>query len=177
MTVFEQWLIGVLKVNPKANFTTMLPRMRNSKDTLTDATGSAFAIPRGVKGGKREAAWTFIKGMTSTDAWTAGEQATAADNKAKNTPYHPTISGNIKADQTAWTTIYQPISAGYDATVKLFPEALKVARYRYSGPVAAQIHELMTASVNDALQGVKTPQQAMTELQNNAQKAIDEFQA
>ena len=175
-TVFEQWLIGVLKVNPKANFTVMLPRMRNSKENLTDATGSAFAIPRGIKGDKRDAAWTFIKDMTSTDAWVAGEQATAADNKAKNTPYHPTISGNVKADQEAWNNIYKSISAGYDQAVKLFPEALKVARYAYSGPVAAQIHELMTASVNDALQGVKSPEQALTELQTKAQKTIDEFQ-
>jgi multiple sugar transport system substrate-binding protein len=177
MTVFEQWLMGVMKVDPDANFRTLLPRMRNSAETLTDATGAAFAIPRGVEAAARDAAWEFIKGMTSSTAWIAGEQATAAQNEAEGAPYHPTITGNIAADQEAWNTIYQGISAGYDETVRLLPEALQVARVRYSGPVAATIQELMTAAVNDALQGAKTPEEALTQLQEQAQQAIDEFQA
>jgi multiple sugar transport system substrate-binding protein len=175
-TLFEQWLIGVMKVDPEANFTTMLPRMRNSDQPLTDATGSAFAIPRGIEGSARDAAWTFIKDMTSTEAWIAGERATAADNAANSVPYHPTISGNIAADQEAWNNIYEGISAGYDQTVQLFDEALAAARYRYSGPVAADIQEAMTAAVNDALQGVRTPEEAMNSLQEQAQQAIDSFE-
>ncbi len=153
----------------------MLPRMRNSKESLTDATGAAFAIPKGVTGDKREAAWKFIKGMTSTDAWIAGEKATFADNTAKNTPYHPTITGNIKADQEAWNNIFKGIGPAYDNTVKLFPEAIKVAHHRYSGPVAADINDLMRAAVNDALQGVKPPKDALDDLQKKAQDAIDNF--
>jgi len=175
MTVFEQWLMGVMKVNPTANFKAILPRMRNSTQSITMASGSAFAIPKGVTGDKREAAWKFITGMTSTDAWLAGEQATLADNQKNNAPYTPTITGNIKADEQAWTTIYKPISSGYDEAVKLFPDALKVAKYPYSGPVAADIKDMMTAAVNDALQGVKTPQQAMDDLQKSAQQAIDDY--
>jgi multiple sugar transport system substrate-binding protein len=175
-TLFEQWLIGVMKVDPEANFTTMLPRMRNSEEPLTDVTGSAFAIPRGISGPIRDTAWTFIKDMTSTEAWIAGENATAADNRANNVPYHPTISGNIAADQEAWNNIYEGISPGYDQTVQLFGEALAAARYRYSGPVAADIQEAMTAAVNDALQGVQTPEAAMERLQEQAQQAIDDFE-
>jgi multiple sugar transport system substrate-binding protein len=174
-TLFEQWLIGVMKVNPKANFMTVLPRKHNSKDAVTMATGGAFAIPRGITGDRREAAWAFIKGMTSTDAWLAGERATADENKAKGEPYHPTITGNIKADQETWNNLYTGISPSFDQTVKLFPDALKAARFRYSGPVAADIKDLMTSAVNDALQGVKTPQDALNELQEKAQKAIDDF--
>jgi multiple sugar transport system substrate-binding protein len=176
-TLFEQWLIGVMKVDPEANFTAMLPRIRNSEETLTDVTGSAFAIPRGISGSARDVAWTFIKEMTSTEAWIAGENATLADNQANNVPYHPTISGNIAADQEAWNNIYEGISPSYDQTVQLFGEALAVARYRYSGPVAADIQEAMTAAVNDALQGVRTPEEAMNGLQEQAQQAIDEFEA
>jgi multiple sugar transport system substrate-binding protein len=175
-TLFEQWLIGVMKVDPEANFTTMLPHMRNSEEPLTDVTGSAFAIPRGISGPIRDTAWTFIKDMTSTEAWIAGENATAADNRANNVPYHPTISGNIAADQEAWNNIYEGISPGYDQTVQLFGEALAAARYRYSGPVAADIQEAMTAAVNDALQGVQTPEAAMERLQEQAQQAIDDFE-
>lgn len=177
MTIFEQWLIGVMKVNPQANFVTLLPRMRNSTDELTNATGAAFAIPRGVAGDRREVAWNFIKGMTSTAAWLAGERATKVNNQAENTPYHPTITGNRAADQEAWTQIYEGISPSYDQAVALFPRALEVARSRYAGPVAAQINELMTANVNDALQGAKTPEQAMADLQTQAQQAIQEFAA
>lgn len=177
MTLFEQWLIGVMKVDPEANFHTLLPRLRNSEENITLASGAAFAIPRGVSAAKRDAAWAFIKGMTSTAAWIAGEQATAADNQAQNTPYHPTITGNVQADQEAWNNIYKSISPAYDQAVQLFPAALEVARFRYSGPVAAEIQELMTAAVNDTLQGARTPEEALTELQTNAQRAIDEFQS
>lgn len=175
MTLYEQWLIGVMKVNPNANFRTMLPRKHNSQDNLTLASGQAFAIPKGIQGEMREAAWAFIKGMTSTEAWVAGENATAAGNKEKSEPYHPTITGNINADQEAWTKIYSGISAGYDETVKLFPEALKAAKFPYSGPVAAQIADLVKANINDALQGVRTPQEALDDLQEKAQQEIDNF--
>jgi hypothetical protein len=124
----------------------------------------------------RDAAWTFIKDMTSTEAWIAGERATQADNEANSVPYHPTISGNIAADQEAWNTIYEGISPPYDQTVALFEQALASARYRYSGPVAATIQEAMTAAVNDALQGVRTPEEALTGLQESAQQAIDSFE-
>jgi hypothetical protein len=115
--------------------------------------------------------------MTSTEAWIAGENATLADNKANSVPYHPTISGNIAADQEAWNNIYEGISPGYDQSVQLFEEALAVARYRYSGPVAADIQEAMTAAVNDALQGVQTPEEALNSLQEQAQQAIDGFES
>lgn len=177
MTLFEQWLIGVMKVNPEANFRTLLPRLRNSDQPLTDATGSAFAMPRGSAPAQRDIGWEFIKGMTSTEAWLAGEEATKAQNEADGVPYHPTISGNIAADQEAWNNIYEGISPSYDQTVALFPQALESARFRYSGPVAATIQEAMTAAVNDALQGAQTPEQAMESLQAAAQQAIDEFQA
>ena len=177
ITVFEQWLMGVLKVNPQANFVAMLPRKRNSQETLTDATGQAFAIPRGIKDAKREAAWTFIKGMTSTDAWLAGERATLADATSQKQPYTPTMTGNIKVDEEVLATIYKPIGASYDATVKLLPDALKVARYRYNGPVAAQIADLVTAAVNDVLQGVRSAEEGMKDLQEKAQQAIDDFKS
>ena len=175
MTVFEQWLIGVMKVNPQANFRTLLPRIRNSDQPITQAGGSAFAIPKGVSGANREAAWAFIKGLTSTDAWLAGENATRDDNAANKEPYHPAITGNIKADQESWNKIYTGISAGYDETVKLFPDALKAARFPYSGPVAAQIKDLTTAAVNDALQGARSPKDALDDLQQKAQQAINDF--
>jgi|HigsolmetaAR201D_1030396.scaffolds.fasta_scaffold04216_5 multiple sugar transport system substrate-binding protein len=177
LTLFEQWLLGVMKVNPQANFQAILPRMRNSQTPLTEGTGQALAIPRGVSVDKRQAAWAFIKGMTSTEAWIAGEQATLADNQANNTPYHPTISGNIKADEEAWNTIFQAFSPPFDAAIKLFPDALAAAKFRYSGPVAADINDHMRSTVNDVLQGVREPQEALDDLQTQAQQAIDTFAA
>jgi multiple sugar transport system substrate-binding protein len=177
MTLFEQWLLGVMKVNTQANFQAILPRMRNSQDALTEGTGQAFAIPKGIGGDKREAAWAFIKGMTSTEAWIAGEQATFADNQSKNTPYHPTITGNIKADEEAWNNIFKGISPPFDAAIKLFPEAISAAKFRYSGPVAADINDLMRSTVNDVLQGAREPQEGLDDLQAQAQQAIDDFAA
>lgn len=176
MTIFEQWLIGVLSYKTDLNFTALLPRKRNSKEPLTTATGSAFAIPRGVKGTKRDGAWSFISGMTSTEAWVNGAKAAAAKSlTVDKKPYTATITGNIQADQQIWTQVYKPISKGFDDAVKLFPEAVKAARYPYSGPVASEVTDAMTADVNDALQGAKTPTAALADLQKKAQTAIDNF--
>lgn len=174
-TVFEQWLIGVMKVDPKAQFAPMLPRIRNSSTPLTEATGSAFAIPRGIQTEKQDMAWNFIKGMTSAQAWLAGENATATANQTKGELFTPTITGNQQVDTQVWSSLYKSIGPGFDEAVKLFPDALKNARYRYSGPVASQVREAMTSNVNDALQGVKTPEQAMTDLQQAVQQAQAEF--
>ena len=101
------------------------------------------------------------------------------DEALKINPRDPDVwnmRGNIAADQEAWNNIYEGISPGYDQTVALFEQALASARYRYSGPVAADIQEAMTAAVNDALQGVRTPEEALTGLQETAQQAIDSFE-
>jgi len=177
MTVFENWLIGVLKVDPKANFQTALPKMRNSDQALTMATGSSFAIPKGLSPEQRDAAWEFIKGMSTTEAWLAGEEATFKASTDNNELFTPSITGNMKVDEQVWGSIYKNISPAYDDTVKLFAEGLKVAKYPYSGPVASEIKDLMTAAVNDALQGVRTPQEALDDLQAKAQQAIDDFNA
>jgi multiple sugar transport system substrate-binding protein len=175
ITVFENWLGGVLKVNPQFSFSVKLPRLRNSTTEVTMATGSAFAMPRGVSGAKRDAAWAFMRGMCSTDAWIAAERATFDANKSKNELYTASITGNMQADQYAWSQIYQSLGASYDQIVKLLPQALQVARFRYSGPVAAEVRDAMTAAVNDALQGVKEPKAALDELQTRAQQLITSF--
>lgn len=176
MTIFEQWLIGVLSYKPDLNFTAMVPRKRHSTDGLTTATGSVFAIPHGIKGNPREGAWSFISGMTSTQAWVDGAKAAAEKSlSVDKKPYTATITGNIQADQQIWTQVYKPISKGFDDAVKLFPELVKVSMYPYSGPVANEVSDALTADVNDALQGAKTPEAALGDLNKKAQSAIDNF--
>ncbi|TMD58448.1 MAG: hypothetical protein E6I87_12310 [Chloroflexi bacterium] len=176
MTIFEQWLLGVLAdPGPNFAFTVLPPRKRNSKDPLTTVTGGAFAIPKGVKADKRLAAWEFIKGMVSTDAWIAGQKATFMDKQSKNQKYTPTITGNIKADQEDMNTVYKSIGPSYDAAIKTWQTALNAGKYPYSGPVAQQISDLVTANVNDALQEAKQPADALKKLNDDAQKAIDDY--
>ena len=177
MTIFEQWLIGVIALpNTKDfQFTVLPPQKRNSKDPLTTVTGAAFAIPRGVKGDKRAAAWEFIKGMTSSDAWIAGQKATFTDKQSKNQIYMPTITGNIKADQEDVNNIYKGFGTSFDAAVKQWGKALAAGRAPYSGPVAQQISDLVTSNVNDALQEAKQPKDALDKLTKDAQSAIDDY--
>jgi multiple sugar transport system substrate-binding protein len=175
MTVFEQWLIGVLAFDPELDFATILPRMRNSEEAVTQASGSAFAIPRGVEGAQRDAAWEFIKGMTSTESWVAGASAAVEARRQEGVPYTPSITANRVADEQIWNEIYEPIGPGFDQTVALFPQALEVARFRYSGPVAAEVNDLMLSEVNDALVGAKTPEQALADLDAAVQEVIDQF--
>ena len=177
MTIFEQWLIGVVALPNTKDFafTVLPPTKRNSKDALTTVTGSAFAIPRGVKDDKRLAAWEFIKGMTSSDAWIAGQKATFQDKQTKSQVYMPTITGNMKADQEDWNNIYKGFGTSFDAAIKQWGKALAAGRAPYSGPVAQQISDLVTANVNDALQEAKDPKAALDKLNKDAQSAIDDY--
>ncbi len=175
-TIFEHWLLGVIKVDPEARFVVMSPKMRNSDENISDATGSALAIPRGVSGDAREMAWAFLKGLTTSEAWLAGEQATKANNEADGVPYHPPITGNTAADQEIWSTMYDGIGESFDQAIAAWPDALAAARARYSGPVAAAINDFMRSNVNDALLGAKTPEQAMEDLQQQAQQELDNFE-
>lgn len=176
MTIFEQWLLGVLSYKTDLNFTAMVPRKRHSTDGLTTATGSVFAVPHGIKGNPREGAWSFITGMTSTQAWVDGAKAAASSSlSVDKKPYTATITGNIQADQQIWTQVYKPISKPFDDTVKLFGELVKVSKYPYSGPVANEVSDALTADVNDALQGAQTPSAALGDLNKKAQAAIDSF--
>jgi multiple sugar transport system substrate-binding protein len=177
MTIFEQWLIGVLAYDPTLNFATMVPRVRNSTTDLTQASGSAFAVPRGIADTKRDAAWEFIMGLTATDSWVQGARAAVTARQQAGTPYTPSITANQEADQVIWTSVYQSIGPGFDATVALFPAALAAARFPYSGPVAAQVSDLVLSNVNDALQGATPIDTALDNLTTGAQQALADFAA
>ncbi|MHB0858034.1 MAG: extracellular solute-binding protein, partial [Anaerolineae bacterium] len=176
MTLFEQWLIGVLAYDPQFNFRTVLPRYRNSDRPLTMASGSAFAIPRGVTGLPRDAGWEFIKGMSSAESWIEGSRAAVEARREEGRPYTPTITGNREADQVIWNDVYEPVGPGYDQTVALYPEALEAGRYPYSGPVAQEVIDNLVARSNDALQGVMEPQEAMDQLQETTESLVAEFE-
>ncbi|MHB0878999.1 MAG: extracellular solute-binding protein [Anaerolineae bacterium] len=177
MTVFEQWLIGVLANDPTLDFFTMVPRMRNSQNDLTQASGLALAVPRGIAGTMRDAAWEFIKGLTSTDSWVAGATAAVEARRQEGVPYTPSITANQEADQTIWASVYKPIGPGFDATVALYPVALAAARFPYSGPVAAQVRDLVLSNVNDALAGATPIDQALADLQAGVEQALADFAA
>jgi multiple sugar transport system substrate-binding protein len=177
MRNFESWLIGTLKTKKDANITAMVPRKKGSKDGISETTGSTYAIPKGVTGAKRDAAWEFIKAFTSADAWIAGEKATYAANRAANPPvdYHPTNTANEKADVTILSEIYKPVSPSIDAIVKTWPDARKVAITLPSGPVQDDIDNEAVKQINDVLQGKTAPEKAADNLQKFAEKALSDF--
>jgi multiple sugar transport system substrate-binding protein len=177
MRNFESWLIGTLKLKKDANITAMVPRKKGSKDGISQTSGSTYAIPRGVSGAKRDAAWEFIKAFTSTDAWVNGEKAVYAAEKAKTPPgdYHPTNTANEKADQVILNEIYKPVSPGIDAIVKVWPDARKVALTVPSGPVQDDIDSEAVKKINDVLQGKLDPAKAAADLQTFAEKTISDF--
>jgi multiple sugar transport system substrate-binding protein len=174
MRSFESWLIGTSKLKPEA-VTAVLLRKRNSRDPISTSSGAVYSIPRGVRGDKREAAFTFLRSWTSADAWIEGEKAVFKSNQEKNEKYHPTHTGNEKADPVIWNEIYKPVHPNMDAMVKLWPEARRAAITPPAGPVQAEIDAEAIKAVNDVMQGARTPQKAAEDLQNFAQKAIDDF--
>jgi multiple sugar transport system substrate-binding protein len=136
--------------------------------------GLAWAIPRGAR--NRSAAWTFVEFMSRLSTWKIGAEANKRVNAKQGAPYIPSLTANKVADRMLSTEVYKPTSEKFNKVVQLFPFLLEHGRSLPATPVSAQLDDILqTEAVNPALDGSKSPRQALTDAQAKAQQAIDSF--
>ncbi|CAN5586465.1 ABC transporter substrate-binding protein [soil metagenome] len=176
MTVYESWMLGIIgRVAPDLDFTVMPLRPNGGGDPISSTGGSAWAIPKDA--GDVEAAQVFIAFMNRDDTWMLGTQATKDARVQSGQLFIPSLSGKPAVDQAQIDQLYEPIAKPFDDAVKLFPVILQTSQVRpISGsPVGGELNDILTDAVEAALSNEQSAEDAMSDANEKANDAIDEF--
>ncbi|MGX1934648.1 extracellular solute-binding protein [Microbacterium resistens] len=167
----EQWYVNVLNdVSPDAPLAFDTVRDRHG-ETLAYASGSAWAIPAGSD--NPEAACRWARVMTSEEAWTAAAEARVTLREADGKPFTGVLTGNAKAD----AAIQKLLTEGgepWDTAVEKVYEANDHTFSLPANPADAEFTDALQDAVNAVLNGQQSPEDALAEAQQNAQKALDD---
>lgn len=168
----EQWYVNVLNdVSPDASLAFDTVR-DTSGETLSYASGSAWAIPSGSD--NPEAACRFARAMTALDAWEAAADARVEAREAEGKPFTGILTGNAVADVMI-RDMATSASGGepWDTAVAKMYEANEATFSLPANPADAEFKSAMFDAVNSVLNGQATPEEALSTAQENAQKALD----
>jgi multiple sugar transport system substrate-binding protein len=167
----EQWYINVLNdVSPDAPMAFDTVRGTDGQP-IAFATGSAWAIPSGSD--NPEAACRWARAMTSMDAWRAAAEARLSAREEEGKPFTGILTGNQVADEE----IRGMVTSGgepWDTAISAMYDANDNAVSQPANPADAEFKDAMQEAVNKVLNGQATPEEALAEAQEAAQKALDD---
>jgi multiple sugar transport system substrate-binding protein len=167
----EQWYINVLnEVSPDAPMAFDTVRT-TSGEPIAFAGGSAWAIPSGTQNAAAACRWA--KAMTSVDAWRAAAEARLAAREEEGKPFTGILTGNSVADEEIRGMV-TPGGEPWDAGIEAMYEANDNTVSLPANPADAEFEQAMQDAVNSVLNGEATPEEALAEAQETAQKALDE---
>jgi multiple sugar transport system substrate-binding protein len=169
----EDWYVNVLAdVSPEAGVVVQ-PFLDRDGEPLTYATGSAWAIPEGVR--DYDASCTFAATMTAKDTWIRAARARAEEVRAEDGLYTGTYTGNQAADEVIFSEVFQP--TGNDSLDEAVDTILSVQDAAFSlppTPAGAQITDAYEQAVTRVLLGEQDAQAAMGQAQAEAEAALAE---
>ena len=111
--------------------------------------------------------------MTSMDAWRAAAEARLSAREDEGKPFTGILTGNETADEE----IRGMVTSGgepWDSAVAAMYDANDNAVSQPANPADAEFKDAMQDAVNKVLNGQATPEEALAEAQETAQKALDE---
>jgi len=168
----EQWYVNVLNdVSPDAPVT--FDTFRNtSGQPLAWASGSAWAIPKGSK--NPEAACRFARTMTQTSSWVKAAQERIRLRKKDGGLFTGVLTGNVQADTKIQAMVKPSGDRKWDQAVAATYAANDHAFSMPANPAGQEFETAWQDGVNRVLNGQQTPEQAMKQAQQEAQKALDD---
>ena len=119
------------------------------------------------------AACRWAKAMTEVDAWKAAADARLALREEEGTPFTGILTGNSVADEQ----IREMVTSGgepWDSRRRRDVRGERQHRLAAANPADAEFEQAMQDAVNSVLNGEATPEEALAEAQDTAQKALDE---
>lgn len=145
------------------------------KDRFVTWTGGfSLAIPQGAR--NPEAAWRFIKFMSSADAWLISAKAQKAYNEGKGRPFVFGLSANKHINALLLKEVPPANQRLYEAQ-KAFIDMLPVARYRPVTFVGQPLWDAHVRAFERATQHAQTAEAALQEQQALVQKELDKAYA
>jgi multiple sugar transport system substrate-binding protein len=166
----EQWYYNVLaSTSPKVHITA-LQFLNRKGQPINYETGSAWAIPKGAK--NPDLACTWMKTITSVNAWMAAAKNRAQIRKEKNQPYTGILTGNAVADKLIYSQTYTPINQYFDQAVKKFVALQRFSFNIPASPASAEFAQAWNDAINRVLAGQQSPKAALDQAQKEAIAAI-----
>jgi ABC-type sugar transport system permease subunit/ABC-type glycerol-3-phosphate transport system substrate-binding protein len=146
-------------------------RFAHDKDTfVTWAGGFSYAIPRGAR--HIEAAWEFIKWMTSPQAALIDAEATKEYDASKGRPFVPSLSANRVTNQVVFAK-YGPKDPKFKKAMELFISMMDHARFRPVTFVGQRLWDEQVRAMDVATHHQKSPQAALDEATRVVQHELD----
>jgi multiple sugar transport system substrate-binding protein len=168
----EHWYINVLNENspdaPMA-FDTVKDREGN---TLSYATGSAWAIP--ADSANPEAACRFMKIMTETDTWLAAAEERVSLREEEGLLFTGLLTGNAEADEQIREMVPSDAPEPWISAIDAMYEANDAAFSLPANPADAEFKTAWQDAVNRVLNGQATAQESLDQGQEEAQAALDD---
>jgi multiple sugar transport system substrate-binding protein len=141
---------------------------------ITFFSGNGWVIPKGSK--NFNDACSYMKAVTSVDAWLVAGQKRLAARRAANPPQAFTglYTGNTVADKKLFEDVYHATgNPAYDDAVKYLVNAPKYGFELPPTPAGAQFTNAYNAAVQRVLTGQQSIKAALAQAQKEAQQAIN----
>ncbi len=184
MVINGDWVLsGYFRYKPNLNFAVYpapVPDDRfyqrgafaDEKDKfITWAGGFSYAIPRGAK--HEEAAWKFIKWMTSLEGRLLDMTAQQKFEQARGRRYIPRIQGHKETNKRA-IALFAGGTSNYDKAIQGHISMMDFARIRPATFAAQVLWDSHVRAADRAVRGLDTPEDALQEGQNAVQRVLDE---
>jgi multiple sugar transport system substrate-binding protein len=176
--VYAQWYPNVLAAT-QANITiNAVPFKDQDGNPFTVASGTAFVVPKGAKNPAAACAWAL--NLTSDDAWMAAAEARAAtiEEDRKEDPNRMNtglFTGSPSADEAIREKFVVPTgNAGFDQVIDTYYSVVGEGRSFGSSAAGQEIQTELQTGVTAALNGEKSPKDALADAQKAAQRAWDQ---
>lgn len=170
--VAAQWYPNVLGAYRDQISIQAVPFRGADGEPFSLASGTAFVIPAGAKNPAAACAW--MADLTSTDAWMAAGAAraeTIAGNGGINTGL---FTGSPEADEMIRDEFVVPTGDdGFDQVISTYYDVVDTGRSFGSSPAGQDIQNELNNAITATLLGDKTPEQALADAQQAAQRAYD----
>src|SRR5436190_10998642 len=166
----EQWYYNVLASSSPKVHITALQFLNRKGQPINYETGSAWAIPKGAK--NPDLACTWMKTITSVNAWVAAAKNRAEIRKKANQPFTGIITANAPADKAIYSKDYASINKYFDQADKKFVDLQRFSFNIPASPASAEFAQAWNDAINRVLAGQQTPKQALNQAQKEAVDAI-----
>lgn len=168
----EQWYVNVLnEVSPDVDMAFDAFRDKEG-NPFSWASGSAWAIPSGSP--EPEAACRFAKTMTETPSWVAAAKQRISERSGGDSMFTGLLTGNTEADDEVRALVKPSGSPVWDSAVEATYLANDNTFSMPANPAGNEFEQAWQDGVNRVLNGQQSPEEAMTQAQDEAQKALDE---
>jgi len=174
--VFDQWYVNVLTPYADSVEIGAVPVRNQEGDPFTATGGSSFVIPASAQNPSAACAWAIA--LNSPDAWRAAAEARAAtteEEAERNGINAGLFTGTPENDQMVREEFASAEGyPGFQQAIEAYYDVASEGGSLGGSPAGQQIQSELEGAVQSALLGESTPEEALGQAQDAAQRAYDQ---